>query len=73
VNVRARRGGTVNLLTSLNGRRAKRFRAGQTIEIRITANGFHGKVLRYALRPGRIPTARELCLPNGTSRPQRRC
>jgi hypothetical protein len=23
--------------------------------------------------PGRIPTARELCLPNGTSRPQRRC
>jgi DNA-binding beta-propeller fold protein YncE len=73
VNVRVRRGGTVNLLTSLKGRRAKRFRAGQTLEIRITARGFNGKVLRYALRPGRIPTARELCLPNGASRPQRRC
>jgi PKD domain/Putative metal-binding motif len=66
------RGGTVNLLKKLK-RSQRTLRAGQTLEVRLTAPNFDGKVLRYKLKPGKIPTARELCLPHGTQRPQGRC
>jgi Putative metal-binding motif len=68
----ATRRGKIDFLRAL-ARRERRFRAGQTIEVRVTAPGFVGKVLRYKLRKGRLPTARVLCLPPGGSRPQPRC
>jgi hypothetical protein len=54
-------------------RRAKRghFRAGQTIEVRISAAGRIGKVVRYRLRKRRAPDGRVLCLPPGRSTPTR--
>jgi hypothetical protein len=62
--------GTLNLLKTLKGKRRK-FRAGQTLEIRITAPRVIGKVVRYPIRAGKIPKAKELCLPPGTRRPTR--
>lgn len=63
-------GGRVNLVPAL-GRKRQRFRAGQTLELRITAPDRIGKVVRYRLRRGRIPDGRPLCLTPGTARPQR--
>jgi Putative metal-binding motif len=62
--------GTLNLLKTLKGKR-RNFRAGQTLEIRITAPRVIGKVVRYPIRAGKIPKAKELCLPPGTRRPTR--
>jgi Putative metal-binding motif len=65
--IRAKRP-TVDLAKKV-GRR--RFHAGQTIEVRITAPGRIGKVVRYRLRPRRAPTGRPLCLPPGSAKPRR--
>jgi hypothetical protein len=35
---------------------------GSTVEVRITAPGFTGKVLRYRIRRGKIPRVKVLCL-----------
>jgi Putative metal-binding motif len=57
---RARRG-RVNVLPRL--RRARtRFRAGQRLDVRITAPNRIGKVVRYRLRRRTIPDGRILCL-----------
>jgi hypothetical protein len=65
------RRGLLNALPSL-GRRTH-YRAGQTIEIRVSAAGFNTKVAQLKLRAGRIPTTVPLCLPPGASRPQKTC
>jgi Putative metal-binding motif len=66
---RAKRG-TLNLLKSLS-KKQRKLRAGQTLEIRITAPRVIGKVVRYKIRAGKIPRAQELCLPPGTRKPAR--
>jgi Putative metal-binding motif len=62
------RGGRVNMLARL--RRARhRFRAGQTLEVWITAPNRVGKIVRYKLRRGRLPDGRPFCLQPGTTKP----
>jgi hypothetical protein len=63
----APRRGRVNLLAALNRRR--RFRAGQTLEVRITSPDRIGKVVRYRLKRGRTPIGRSLCLRPGARSP----
>jgi hypothetical protein len=53
--------------------RERRFRAGQRLELRINAPGYIGKVVRYRLKQGRIPSGQQLCLPPGASRPRKTC
>ena len=65
------RGGFVNGLPSLA--RKVRFLAGQTIEVRVSANGFNTKVAQLKLKAGQIPTTTPLCLPPGATQPRRTC
>jgi hypothetical protein len=51
----------------------RRLRAGAKIEVRITAPGAIGKVVRYEMRRGKVPKTTRLCLPLGASRPRARC
>jgi hypothetical protein len=49
-----------------------RLAPGVHVEVRITAPGSIGKVVRYAVRGGgRLPKSTQLCLPPGASRPTR--
>jgi Putative metal-binding motif len=62
------RRGKVNVLSAL--RRKRRFRAGQTLEVRITSPDRVGKVVRYRLMRGRTPIGKRLCLPPGARSPR---
>jgi hypothetical protein len=53
--------------------RQRRFRPGQTLQLRITAPGFIGKVVKFRLKRGKIPNGQTLCLPPGAKRPRRTC
>ena len=73
-----RRKGSITLFKPLAAARATRtrarsFRAGQTLQVRVTAPGRIGKVVVFRLRRGKIPTGAQRCLPPGAQRPQRRC
>jgi hypothetical protein len=46
-------------------------RAGAVIEVRITAPGLIGKVVRYAIAKGRLPASTLLCLAPGAAKPAR--
>jgi Putative metal-binding motif len=71
VRVKARpRRGKLNLMNAFT---ARHFRAGQTLEVRLTARGRNGTVVRYKLVAGRLPVGRTLCLPPGAKQPKRRC
>jgi PKD domain-containing protein/putative metal-binding protein len=71
---RKMRRGKTNLLKvfKLKGRKT-RFRAKQRLEVWIRTPGYNGKVSRYPLKAGKIPSSRELCLAPGTRRPVKRC
>ena len=62
--------GRVNVLRSITRHRA-RFRAGQTLELRISAPDKVGKVIRYPLKRGDTPVSRTLCLAPGAKSPKR--
>ena len=62
--------GKVGFTGALEGHRLK---PGAVIEIRITAPGWIGKVVRYTVRSGKLPKATTLCLAPGASKPARRC
>lgn len=69
---------TVTLFEPLGARkavqvRARRFRAGMRVEVRVTAPAHIDRVLRFALKRGSVPRPRTLCLPVGAERPQSRC
>jgi hypothetical protein len=64
------RRGKVNLLNAIKERRRSRFRAGQIVQVRVTAKERIGKVVRYRLRKGRTPDRRVLCLRPGTRSPR---
>ncbi|WP_028067872.1 putative metal-binding motif-containing protein [Solirubrobacter soli] len=68
--VTAPSGGRLNVLRAIKRYRG-RFRAGQTIEVRVTAPDKIGKVIRYPLKRGRTPIARTLCLAPGATKPTR--
>jgi hypothetical protein len=73
-----RRKGTITLFKEIKaskvvGKKQRSFRAGQRLELRITAAGYIGKVLRYQLKKSKIPSGKELCLPVGAKKPRKRC
>ena len=59
--------------TKVVGKRKRSFRAGQRLQLRVTAPGHIGKVVKYRLRKGRIPSGRNFCLPPGATKPQKTC
>ena len=59
--------------SNVAGKKRRSFRAGQRLELRITAKDFVGKVVRYELKKGKIPSGRELCLKPGGKKPRKRC
>jgi hypothetical protein len=65
---RAKKTGTVDLLKIL-GRKRAGFRAGQTLEIRITARGYIGKDVRFKFKKGTIPKGTVRCIQPGASKP----
>jgi PKD domain len=73
-----RRKGTITLFKEIKaskaqGRKLRRFRAGQRVELRITKKNFVGKLLRYDLKKGKIPSAKTRCLRPGKKKPRKRC
>ena len=64
------RRGKVDLVRALGGR-ARRFRAGETLEVRVTAPQRLGKLVRFTLRRGKVPDGRTLCLRPGAPAPER--
>jgi Putative metal-binding motif len=67
---KAGRNGSASLVKLFKRRR---LRVGTVVEIRITAPNAIGKVLRYPIKPRKIPRARTLCLPPGAKRPKKKC
>ena len=64
------KGSTRNLLSSLKSRR---FRAGQTVDVRITAPNHHTKLLRFKLAKGKVPVGKEYCVRAGEKTLRSRC
>src|SRR5262249_49194918 len=62
----------MNALASLSSRQ-RRFRAKQTVQVWISAPGFHTKVAQLTLKAGKIPATVPLCVPPGATRPQTSC
>jgi hypothetical protein len=52
---------TVNLRKLIRGR----LRAGGVLEVRLTAPGTIGRVIRFRMRKGKLPKRTSLCLPPG--------
>jgi hypothetical protein len=55
------------------GPAARKFRAGQTIEVRVTAHAYDGKLVRYRLLTGPRAIVATRCIPLGYIKPRRRC
>ena len=73
-----RRKGAITLFKDMKAGKAVRvknrtFRPGQRLQLRITAAGHIGKVVKYRLRRGRFPVGVQFCLPLGATKPQKRC
>jgi hypothetical protein len=66
------RGRSLDLRRAL-GRAATRLRAGQTLEVLVTAHAYDGKLFRWRLRSGRVPRLATRCIPLGSTKPRRRC
>jgi hypothetical protein len=69
----ARRGGRSFDVRAALGRAAGRLRAGQTLEVLVTADAYNGKLVRWRLRTAMPPRAVTLCVPLGNTRPRPRC
>ena len=65
-------GGASSVLTSLT-KRQRTFRAGQTLEVWISAPNFNTKVARLVLRKGKIPNTLALCAGEGQTVAQATC
>jgi hypothetical protein len=66
------RGTSVDLRARL-GSTATRLRAGQTLEVTITAHGHDGTVTRWRIGRTGTPRRTSLCLPLGDTAPRARC
>lgn len=51
------------------GAAGRRLRAGQTLEVAVTAHPYDGILLRWRLAPGRTPSPVRLCVPLGDTGP----
>ena len=65
-SAKKRKNGTITLFKEIKaskvaGKKDRRFRAGQKLEVRITAPKHIGKVVQYKLKAGKIPAARTVC------------
>jgi hypothetical protein len=65
--------GTRLHLVGALGRTVRRLGPGQTLELRVTAHGYDGKLFRWRLRNGRAPRTVTRCVPLGNTKPRRRC
>lgn len=61
-----------NVIGSLTTKQ-RRFRAGQTVEVWISAPSFNTKVARIPLKQGKQPVIQALCVVPGQTKPQRSC
>ena len=68
--VTAPRPGRANVMSAIK-RYRHRFRAGQTLEVRVASAGKVGKVVRYRLVRNHTPAGVTLCLPPGARTAQR--
>jgi hypothetical protein len=66
------RRGAATIIRSLSAKQRK-FRAGQTLEVWVSAPGFNTKVARLVLKKGKIPTTQPFCVLAGQTKPQKRC
>jgi putative metal-binding protein/Big-like domain-containing protein len=64
--------GAATIISSLS-KKQRRFRAGQTIEVWISAPDFNTKVARLVLKKGKIPTTQPFCVLPGQTKPQKSC
>jgi hypothetical protein len=64
--------GASSVIASLK-KSQRRFRAGQTLEVWLSAPSFNTKVARLVLRKGKIPTTQSFCVAPGETVPQRTC
>ena len=62
----------LNLRSAL-GARALTLRAGQVLEVAVSAHAFNGLVVRWTLVAGRTPSPSTLCVPLGNTLPRRQC
>jgi hypothetical protein len=54
-------------------KKQRKFRAGQTIEVWVSAPGFNSKISRLVLKARKIPVSQPFCALPGTSKVQKRC
>ena len=66
------RRGAATIIGSLS-RSQRRFRAGQTVEVWVSAPNFNTKVARFVLKRNRIPTTQPFCVLAGQTRVQKTC
>jgi hypothetical protein len=64
--------GAADVLRSLKKSR-RRFRAGQTLEVWVSAPGHYTKVARLVLKKGKIPATRALCAVPGAKKAASHC
>ncbi len=62
----------IDLLKDLGAAR-REVTAGQTLEVRVSAHAYDGKLVRYRLRSGQRPSAVIRCVPLGNTKPHRHC
>jgi hypothetical protein len=73
-----RRKGDITIFKNRSARKAvrskgRRFRAGQTVQVRVTAPNFIGKVVKFKLKRRKDPVGKVLCLPVGKTKPRKTC
>ncbi len=66
------RRGARNAIASL-ATKQRRFRAGQTVEVSVSAPGFNTKVARMPLKLDEVPRIQSLCAVPGSKTPRRSC
>jgi hypothetical protein len=64
--------GAATIISKLS-KKQRRFRAGQTVEVWVTAPGFNTKVARFVLRKGKVPPTQPFCVIPGEKKPQKIC
>jgi len=75
VTRRKRDKGQLAVVKTLSAKRAldlrgRRFRAGQRVQVRITAPGAIGRVVTFKLKAGLEPRGKPACLPPGARTPE---
>ncbi len=64
--------GASTVIGSLS-KKQRKFRAGQTIEVWVSAPSFNTKIARLVLKKGKIPTTQPFCVKPGETKVQKTC